>query len=117
MRLRTGQQRRGISRKVVATTAALLIVLAQLVGALHSHQWARGRGQTRPWSIAADNSLCPVCQIASHGQASFAWPTQVDSPTMTAERTPPAVKLSLLRLFLLSPHGRAPPVIAWHCFP
>jgi len=110
MSLRTGQPRRGITRKVVATVAASLIVLAQLVGTLHSHQWARGHGQTHPLSIAVDNSLCAVCQIASHGQASFAGPTQIDSPTMTAERTPPTVKLSLVRLFLSSPHGRAPPV-------
>jgi hypothetical protein len=109
MSLRTPKHRRGISRRVVATTAASLIVLAQLVGALHSHQWARARGETRPLSIAVDSSLCAVCQIASHGQANFTGPTQIDSPTMTAEPTPPTVKLSLVRLLLSSPLGRAPP--------
>ncbi|HEY2664933.1 MAG TPA: hypothetical protein VGI47_11375 [Candidatus Binataceae bacterium] len=110
MRLRTDNRR--VVRKGIATMAAVLIVVAQLAGAIHSHQWGGALGRGGAASVAVDNSLCALCQIASHGQAGFSAPPELAAPTSSVERTPPAVELSLVGLFLSSPHGRAPPATA-----
>jgi hypothetical protein len=110
MRLRTDNRR--VVRKGIATMAAVLIVVAQLAGAIHSHQWGGALGRGGAASVAVDNSLCALCQIASHGQAGLSEPPQLAVPMTSAESTPRALEVSLVKLFLASRHGRAPPATA-----
>ena len=109
MRLRT-QNRRGLARRAIATLVALLIGVAQLVGAFHSHEWGSALGHGGKAPVAVDGRLCPVCQLASHGQVGFSAPPRLSGPVASIERTPPPPKLDLVKLFLASPLGRAPPV-------
>jgi len=111
MRLGTQDHRR-LARRAIATLAAFLIGLAQLLGAVHSHEWANALGHGGKAPLAVDGRLCPVCQLASHGQAGFGAPPRLSGPIASTERTPQEPKLDFIKVFLASPNGRAPPTLA-----
>ncbi len=98
--------------RVIATTGAVLILFAQLIGAVHFHQGVVSHDGIVNAELSADQGLCPVCQLAFHSPGSVA-----PAPTVSRE---PAFTDALVRAHpaeIESPvfsaeRGRAPPVLS-----
>jgi hypothetical protein len=98
--------------RAIATMGAVLVLFAQLVGAVHFHQGVVSHDGIVNAELSADQGLCPVCQLAFHSPGSVAaaptisrglaivdaivraHPVEIESPVFGAER------------------GRAPPVLS-----
>src|ERR1700688_880732 len=101
----------GFARSI-ATMCAVLVLFAQLIGAVHFHQSVVSHDGIVNAELSADQGLCPVCQLAFHSPGSVAaaptvsrglaivnaivraHPVEKESPVFSAER------------------GRAPPVLS-----
>jgi hypothetical protein len=99
----------GRNRRDVAAIAAVLLLVAQLVGALHVHPWAFSKGVSEGAQLALSESACPVCALHFHSPTntnpipSLAQP--VSSDTFIAFAMPSRLPCSPKpQLF-----GRAPP--------
>jgi len=102
----------GHSARAIATMGAVLVLFAQLIGAVHFHRSVASHDGIVNVEISADQGLCPVCQFALHSPGSAAaaptvsrgpaftdaivraHPAEIESPVFSAER------------------GRAPPVLS-----
>ena len=101
----------GLTR-AIATMGAVLVLFAQLVGAVHFHQGVVSHDGTVNAELNADQGLCPVCQLAFHSPGSVA-----AAPTISRG---PAIVDAIVRVHpvaIQSPvfgaeRGRAPPVLS-----
>lgn len=96
--------------RAVASLGAALVLLAQLIGAVHFHEGVRPPARATAAAPSSDRGQCPVCQLAFHSPGSIASAPAIsvgvplDQAVVLTESTarPSAV---------FSPErGRAPPV-------
>jgi hypothetical protein len=98
--------------RAIATTCALLVLFAQLIGAVHFHQGVVSHDGTAYAELSADQGLCPVCQLAFHSPGSVAAaPTISRGPAIVDAivRAHPVEKESPV---FSGERGRAPPVLS-----
>jgi hypothetical protein len=90
--------------RAIATTCAMLVLFAQLVGAVHFHQDVVSHHGIVDAALSVDQGQCPVCQLAFHSPGSVvaaptvsrgpaftdtivrARTTEIESPVLSAER-------------------------------
>jgi len=77
-------KRGGGLARAIAIMGATLVLFAQLIGAIHFHERALSRDGIATAAVAADQGLCPVCQLALHSSltptsAPFVEPLEVES--------------------------------------
>src|SRR5512143_217928 len=98
------------NRLVIARLGAALILLAQLVGAAHYHEGVAARRPAVASQAIADQSSCPVCQLAFHSPASFASVSAVSNSLALEETIVLTESFALASPVLRPQRSRAPPV-------
>lgn len=101
--------RKGMARAIAALSATL-VLLAQLVGAIHFHQGVVSRNGVVTAELSTDVGLCPVCQLAFHSPGSVAAAPTVSRGAAIVEAIVFAQAAEIESPVFGPERGRAPPV-------
>ena len=98
--------------RAIATMGAVLVLFAQLIGAVHFHQGVVSHDGIVNAELSADQGLCPVCQLAFHSPGSVAAaPTVSRGPAFT-DASVRAHSAEIETPIFSAERGRAPPVLS-----
>jgi len=98
--------------RAIATTGAMLVLFAQLIGAIHFHQDVVSHHGVVNAELSADQGFCPVCQVAFHSPGSVvAAPTVSRGPAFIAAIVR-AQLVEIESLVFSAERGRAPPILS-----
>lgn len=100
-RLRSG-------RRNVAIVAGVFLLLAQLAGAAHVHQWFLGP-RLSVATAGIDDGLCALCLFHFHSPSVSSQAPELGTPVASHEFAPSASSAIVIPSFTSRLHVRAPP--------
>jgi hypothetical protein len=98
--------------RAIATTCAILVLFAQLIGAIHFHQGVVSHHGIVTAELSANQELCPVCQLAFHSPGSVVSAPTVSRGPAFADAIVRALPVEKESPVFSAERGRAPPVLS-----
>ena len=98
--------------RAIATMGAVLVLFAQLIGAVHFHQGVVSHDGAVTAELSADPGLCPVCQLAFHSPGSVAAAPTVSRESAFTDAIVRAQSAEIESPVFSAERGRAPPVLS-----
>ena len=98
--------------RAIATMGAVLVLFAQLVGAVHFHQGVVSHDRIVNAELSADQGLCPVCQLAFHSPGSVAAAPSISRGPAIVDAIVRAHPVAIESPVFGAERGRAPPVLS-----
>ena len=98
--------------RAIATMGAVLVLFAQLVGAVHFHQGVVSHDRIVNAELSADQGLCPVCQLAFHSPGSVAAAPTISRGPAIVDAIVRAHPVAIESPVFSGERGRAPPVLS-----
>jgi len=96
--------------RFTAVVGALLLLSAQLLGAVHSHRYEIGTNLSPVGqATASESGPCPICVSTLHFPLVVAARPAVERRREVVDSAAPETRVALSVPTLDAPHGRAPP--------
>ncbi len=96
--------------RFTAVVGALLLLSAQLLGAVHSHRYEVGTNLSPVGqATASESGPCPICVLTLHAPLVVAAPPAAERRREVVESAGRETRVALSAPTFDAPHGRAPP--------
>jgi len=82
-RVRDGRGRIRDGRRSIAIAAGIFLLLAQLAGAAHVHQWLAGPWLSKAAATSIDDGLCALCLFHFHSPSAASQTLDLSAPFAT----------------------------------